>query len=127
MHEESLASYITRTREAFGPWMTQAELARRAGVSSASVSRLEAGATANRSETLERLADALGVPRDVLLHLAGFRAVRPLPPIVLEAAPPLHQIELALHAGPWKPEIRAAVFTILRETAPPDTLADATA
>lgn len=37
-------------------------------------------------------------------------------PIVLTASPPLRQIEDALHAGPWKPEIKAAVFTILRET-----------
>jgi transcriptional regulator with XRE-family HTH domain len=116
--DESLAGFIKRTREAFGPWMSQAELGRRAGVSSATISRLEAGEVAAEQATVEKIAEALGVPRDDLLALAGFTALRTSPrPIVLPVLPPLEQIERALHAGPWKPEVRAAVFTLLRETA----------
>lgn len=115
--QESLAAFVKRTREAFGPWLSQAELARRAGMSSATVSRLEAGENVPEPETLEKLAEVLAVPSETLLTLAGYTAVRVPPPIVLEPVPPLQQIERALHAGPWKPEVRAAIFTLLRETA----------
>ena len=48
--------------------LSQAELARRSGVSQATVSRIEAGMTKGVDlATLERLADALGVsPRSLL-------------------------------------------------------------
>lgn len=115
--QESLAAFVKRTRESFGPWLSQAELARRAGMSSATVSRLEAGENVPEPETLEKLAAELAVPAETLLMLAGYTVVRVPSPITLEPVPPLQQIERALHAGPWKPEIRAAVWTILRETA----------
>lgn len=44
-------------------------------------------------------------------------------PIVLDAAPPLQQVQDALHAGPWSDAVKAAIFTLLRETLPADSLA----
>lgn len=47
-------------------FLSQAELARRAGVHALTVTRLEAGATAPSTRTVRALADALGIePRDL--------------------------------------------------------------
>lgn len=46
----------------------QAELARLVGVSVMALSELEHGRTVPRGSTLQRLAQAFGVPRSVLLH-----------------------------------------------------------
>lgn len=117
MEAPSFGERVRLTREAFGEWFTRRELARRAAVSPSTVSRIERDQHVPETAIVERIADALGVPRDHLLSLAGYTAVRASGPIVLEPLPPLQQVERALHAGPWKPEIKAAVFTILRETA----------
>lgn len=55
-----IADAIRREREAAG--ITPAELARRAGVSKATVSQLEAGATNPTVETLWAIGGALGIP-----------------------------------------------------------------
>lgn len=117
--EQSLPAFVRQTREAFGDWLSQSELARRAGISSSTVSRLESGEHIPDQATLEKIAAVLGVPAETLLTLAGYTAFKPGHPIVLPAAEPLAQVERALHAGPWKPEVKAAIFTLLRETAQP--------
>lgn len=88
---------------------TQDELAEAAGVSNATVSRLENGKQEAGADTLAQIASALEQTVDSLLASGGR-------PVVLEPVPALQQVERALHAGPWKPEVKAAIFTLLRET-----------
>jgi transcriptional regulator with XRE-family HTH domain len=47
---------------------SQSELAELAGLTPISLSELESGRAAPRASTLQRLAQAFGVPRSVLLH-----------------------------------------------------------
>lgn len=61
-----IADAIRREREAAG--IAPAELARRAGVSKATVSQLESGATNPTVETLWAIGDALGVPFSALVE-----------------------------------------------------------
>jgi transcriptional regulator with XRE-family HTH domain len=66
-----------------GQFLSQAELARRAGVHALTITRLEAGATAPATRTVRALADALGVePRE----LATPREVAELRRVLAEAA-----------------------------------------
>ncbi len=56
---------LRRAREA--ALLTQAELAKRAGVQRVTVNRLETGLTAARFRTVRRLAEALGLdPRELM-------------------------------------------------------------
>ena len=61
-----LGERLRRLRIARG--LSQAELAKRAGIARISVARIEAGHQSPRYETLERLAKGLGVPLDFLLR-----------------------------------------------------------
>jgi transcriptional regulator with XRE-family HTH domain len=59
-------------------FLSQAELARRAGLHALTITRLEAGTTAPSTRTVRALADALGVqPRDLAapLEVAELRRV----------------------------------------------------
>ncbi|WP_309127952.1 XRE family transcriptional regulator [Microbacterium sp.] len=63
---ERIARSLRREREANG--LSVSELARRAGVSKATVSQLESGAVGPSVETLWALGDALGVPFATLVE-----------------------------------------------------------
>ena len=68
-----MSPVIVRIAELRGD-MSQAELARRAGVRRATIAELEAGKSTRVSlEVLERLADALGVEPGELLEREGKR------------------------------------------------------
>ncbi len=66
--------------------LTQAELGRRAGMGSASVSHFETGQRAPSLESLVRLADALEVSVDVLLGRIAVEASTQVDPVFLRAS-----------------------------------------
>lgn len=66
--------------------LTQAELGRRAGLRSASVSHFETGQRVPSLETLVKLADALAVTVDVLLGRAPVEASAQVDPVFLQAS-----------------------------------------
>jgi transcriptional regulator with XRE-family HTH domain len=111
MDWQAVGKAVERARLRRG-W-TQDDLADAAGVSGATISRLENGHQIAGADTLIQVAQALENTVDGLLASAG-------QPIVLQPLPPLRQVEAALHAGPWSEPIKAAIFTLLRETLPAD-------
>jgi len=69
---DSIGSRIRAAREALDPKVSQAELARRIGVGQVQMYKWESGRRVPRLDTLERLADQLGVTIDYLVR--GARA-----------------------------------------------------
>jgi len=60
--------------------LSQAQLARTMGVGEAQVSRWRRGMAVPTVRSLQRLADALGIARSTLDHLAGYPTDEPLEP-----------------------------------------------
>jgi transcriptional regulator with XRE-family HTH domain len=63
------AAQIREAREAAG--LTQLELAEKAHLTQATISRIEAGTIVPRLDTLQRIADALGTSTAALLEVVG--------------------------------------------------------
>src|SRR5947209_5083173 len=87
--DRSFATLLTRLRLAAG--LTQERLADRSGLSVRAISSLECGERRPRRYTMERLAQALGLPADqrAVLVAAGSGRRRPAEPPALAAAGPL--------------------------------------
>lgn len=65
-------------------------LAEKAGVSHSEIHRIENGERENPSVTiLNAIADALGIPRDDMLHVAGYRVEEDNMPVIEKAFPDL--------------------------------------
>lgn len=108
MEQQSLGDFVRTTREAFGHWFTRRELARRAEISPSTVGRVETEAHIPEPQTIERIADALGVPRDALLGLAGYAALRADEEAALAAA------TAALEAVPVVPPVALPAWATVR-------------
>lgn len=102
---ERLAHSLRRERESAG--FSVSELARRAGVSKATVSQLESGAGNPSVETLWAIGDALGVPFATLVE---------------ERAPSARLIRLGDHAG--VPSAASPYLATLLSAAAPGTRRD---
>ncbi|MUG03866.1 helix-turn-helix transcriptional regulator, partial [Bacillus tequilensis] len=102
---ERLAHSLRREREGAG--LSVSELARRAGVSKATVSQLESGAGNPSVETLWAIGDALGVPFATLVE---------------DRAPASRLIRLGDHAG--VPSAAAPYLATLLSAAGPGTRRD---
>jgi DNA-binding XRE family transcriptional regulator len=85
---DGLSFRLRTAREKQG--LSQAEVARRLGVSRSSIAKYEAGAHMPGVRVLVRLASGLGVSVD---HLVGLTAAAPLPPGSPEIAEHLRQLE----------------------------------
>ncbi|MFM9377082.1 helix-turn-helix domain-containing protein [Gordonia sp. VNK21] len=98
--------------------LSVSELARRAGVSKATVSQLETGGGNPSVETLWALADALGVPFSVLVEepAAPARLIRAAETTAIEAAGAPYSAAL-LSASP--PHSRRDLYVIHAEPGPP--------
>lgn len=101
--QETLGEYIARRRKEIG--LTQRALAKKARVSSSTLSRIELDVGKPGSATLERLADALSIPMSNLADVLQGRKFKKEPgqhPIVLllDPLPPKVQktAEKMLHA-----------------------------
>jgi transcriptional regulator with XRE-family HTH domain len=75
--QTELGSYITKTREAKG--LTLRALAETAKVGIGSLSEIENGRRLARTETLRRIAEALGIDWEDLYALAGYGRPETLP------------------------------------------------
>ncbi len=80
---DDLSSNVRAFRELRG--LTQADLARRAGMQAASISHFEPGQRLPSLDSLVRLADALEVSVDMLLGRMG-RTDAPIDPVFLRAS-----------------------------------------
>lgn len=102
---ERLAHSLRRERDSAG--FSVSELARRAGVSKATISQLESGAGNPRVETLWAIGDALGVPFATLVE---------------DRAPAARVIRVGDHAG--VPSAAAPYLATLLSAAAPGTRRD---
>src|SRR5437868_5141704 len=120
---QELAAYVREQRLALPGPPSQAELARRAGISQNIISKVERGTQGLALDSAIRLAAALEVERGELLRLSGYRRLTSGWPEALAGRayaepPPLAQVQGILLRAGWRPELVRAVIRLLELTRP---------
>ena len=124
---ETLGQHVQRLRKARGRAWSQRELARRAGVSSATISRLESDKEPPKPETLKKIAPFLKTTAEDLLRRAGVLEVNAERvaddgPVRLAPADVLSTMEDVLLRGGCSEDVVQSFLTlaevVLRQAAP---------